>query len=500
MLVATLALAAPAHAAVPRALEQARAAVGDVDALRSFSYKSSGEVFIFNEGPTPGGPPTRAAQFTATVRYRVAGDDVRLDSVRNSQGTPRNVREVIAGGRRGAITGQYANFGPAVADQPMTSDRIAAILREYRLFNPHLLLRAARTAAAGRPVTLGGRPHRVYLLRDAVAPIRLYVDRRTGRLTRLTTREHDYLRRDVAIKITYAGWRSAGRGVLFPRQVTETVDGFVMQRETRTALRANPPLAASTFPVGGAAQPFDRTLAARGAGTSRWLQSFAALGFPKDGSYATITPKELAPGVILLDGVSNYSLVIDRASGVVVLEGSVHDLRAEAVIAFVQRTFPGKPITHIVSHHHHADHNGGMRPYVALGATAVVHEAAGAFFRDVFADRSSRILPDRLDRSSSPASVVTVPAGGQLDLPDATRPITVYPEPTGHAADTAMTYIPDAELLFVNGDSYGPGNPPGAGGRSLEDQIQARGLRVRTIAGAHGRPVTYEEFKAGLGG
>ena len=496
--------AAPAAAGTsPSPLEQAVDAVGGEAALgglRSFSYRSSGEVFVFNEGPAPGSPPGRAAQFTATVRHRIAPTEaVRLDLVRNSRGTPRQVREVV-NGRRGSIDGQYGNFGAPAAGLAMTSDRQAALLREQRLLNPHLLLRAARSARSGGAATLGGRPHRIVTLTDAVAPIRLYIDRRSGRITRLTTTEHDYVRRDVAVKVTYGGWRSAGRGVLFPRTVTMTVDGFTMHRETRTALRANPSLAASVFAVSGTAIPYDRALARRGERTSRWLQSFAHLGFPKDGSYATISAKGVAPGIVLLDGVSNSSLVIVRDSGVVVLEGSVHDLRADAVINYVQKTFPGKPITHIVSHHHHVDHNGGVRQYVGLGARAVVHEAAAGYFRAVFAERNSRILPDRLDTSTAPAQIDVVPANGQLDLPDATRPVTVFPEPTGHATDTAMTYVPDAEVLFVNGDTYSPGGPPGEGGRALEAQIQARGLKVSWITGAHGRTVSYDEFKAALGG
>ena len=57
---------------------------------------------------------------------------------------------------------------------------------------------------------------------------------------------------------------------------------------------------------------------------------------------------------MLLGGSGNQTLVVHRASGVVVLEGALHDFRAEAIIAYVQRAFPGKSITHVVSHHHSA--------------------------------------------------------------------------------------------------------------------------------------------------
>jgi glyoxylase-like metal-dependent hydrolase (beta-lactamase superfamily II) len=493
---AALVPAAPAAAQGRSALDRAVRAVGGEDALqdlRSYSYRASGEVSVFNEGVTPGGPPGRAATFTSTVRQRIAGRDaLRIASRRNSRGTPRPVTEVI-NGSRGSISGQYANFGAPLDDAAMTPDRRAAILREQQLLNPHLLLRAALASPRGVRSARGG----TLVLRNAVAPIRLRLV--GGRISSLSTQEHDYQRRTVDVRVVYRRWRRAGR-LRLPTRVTMTVDGFAMHVERRRALRANPSFGSGTFAVGAQQAPADRSLAARGARTSRWLQSFAALGFPKDGSYATISEKVLAPGVVLLDGVSNYSLIVERSSGIVVLDSSVHDLRAETVIDHVERRFPGKPITHIVSLHHHADHNSGMRPYVARGARAVVHEAAAAHFRRVFADRGSRILPDALDRTDRPAQVDVVPANGRLTLPDATRPINVYAEPTTHAADTVFAHMPDTGVLFVNGDTYSPGSAPGEGGAALNRQIVANGLNVTQIAGAHGRPVTYAEFASQLSG
>jgi glyoxylase-like metal-dependent hydrolase (beta-lactamase superfamily II) len=495
---AALVSAAPAAAQAPTALDRAVDFVGSPDALddlRTFSYRASGEVFVFNEGFTPGARPGRAATFTANVRYRLRGADaVRLDSARNSLGTPRPVTEVV-NGRRGSITGQYANQGAPLDEAPMTPDRQAAILREQRLLNPHILLQAAldnrRLVRSARGRTL--------VLRDSVAPIRLTLSR-AGRLIRLTTQEHDYQRRTVNVRVDYGGWGSAGRGVRMPSIVTLKIDGFTIHRETRTRMRANPSIASSVFATGSQQSPFSPSLASRGAKTSQWLNSFAALGFPKDGPYSTITETVVAPGVILLTGVSNQSLVVERSSGVVVIDSSVHDLRAETVISYIQRKFPGKAITHVVSLHHHADHNSGMRPYVARGARAVVHQSAAGHFQRVFADRNSSILPDALDRVETPAQIDVVPASGNLLLPDATRPIRVYPEPSSHAADTAFAYVAGVGVLMLNGDTCQPGTAaPGC--RVVNDQVRANGLSVSQVATAHApRPVSYAEFQRGLAG
>jgi len=495
---AALVSAAPAAAQSSTALNRAVDFVGGADALeglRAYSYRTSGEVFIFNEGFSPGLAPGRAATVTSTVRYRLRGTDaVRIDSVRNSQGTPRQVKEVV-NGRRGSITGQYTNQGSPLSNAAMTPDRQAAILREQKLLNPHILLQAA--LANRRRVR--SQTARTITLRDAVAPIQLTLSR-AGRLTKLSTLEHDYQRRNVKVTVEYGGWGSAGGGVQMPSIVTLKVDGKVIHRETRTRMRANPSIASSVFATGAQQTPFSASLASRGAKTSQWLQSFAALGFPKDGPYSTIAETVVAPGVILLTGVTNQSLVVERSSGIVVVDSSVHDLRADTVIAYIKGKFPGKPITHVVSLHFHADHNSGMRDYVAQGARAVVHTAVVPHWQRVFADRDSTILPDALDRVETPAQIDAVPRTGNLLLPDATRPIRVYAEPTSHAVDTMFAHIPDVGVLMLNGDTCQPGTAsPGC--RAVNDQVRANGLNVSMVATAHApRPVTYAEFQRGLAG
>jgi glyoxylase-like metal-dependent hydrolase (beta-lactamase superfamily II) len=231
--------------------------------------------------------------------------------------------------------------------------------------------------------------------------------------------------------------------------------------------------------------------------TSEWVMSFVNLGFIKDGGQTAINPTRIAPGVILLGGVSNNSMVVRRASGVVVVEGALHDLRAEAVIRFIHRRFPGARITHVITTHHHSDHSGGMRPYVALGARAVLHRAAAPFFRKVFRERNSTIMPDRLDRTNRPARIVPVPANGSRVLNDADQTIEVLPFPGDHAVDMTVTFVQQAGVLFVS-DVYSPPGPPGDGGAALNDLIVANNLNVDWIAGGHGSVIAYDDFVAQL--
>src|SRR5690349_194192 len=180
-----------------------------ITGLRTFRLQTTGRTFIFDEGLRPDNTLTPASTFTQTLNaeLRRSGDRLRADSVRTSQGAARTVSEVIKG-RLGYITGVDAN-NAAPATTAMTSDRWAAVRREQRLLNPHLLLRdvIAHPSLATRfpSTTIKGRAHRVLVVNDPVAPIRLYVDARTGRIDRLSTEDHQYLRRDVRLIVDFSG-------------------------------------------------------------------------------------------------------------------------------------------------------------------------------------------------------------------------------------------------------------------------------------------------------
>lgn len=502
---------------VPSALRMALDAVGGADGLRglqSFRYSAQTERSILDEGVVPGDGSRPVAEVRSRVRYAMRGTRIRVDAVRTSLGTDRPVREVVAG-RRGYISGVDANFSPAVT-KPMTSDRWAAIRAEQAILNPHVLLSRAlkhpTMASNGGQRRLGGRVYRVLVLEDAVAPIKMFIDVGTGRLARLRTMQHDYLRRDVPIEVRYRRWVSAGDGVMFPRKVSLTSDGFRMIRETRSRLRANPRLGDSVFafPSSVPAAPFDKAEARIGARTSQWLMSFASFGFIKDGGQTAINPIRLtdgtttAAGVTLLGGVANNSLVIQRPTGVVVFEGALHDQRAEAVITFIEDSpdFTG-PITHVVTTHHHADHAGGMRPYVAMGATAVVGQQAVAFFQQVFSERDSTILPDRLDGTTGPATVQGVPVGGLSLTTPAGLPVGVraFPIQTDHSVDMVVPYLVDQGVLFTS-DIYSPPglpNPSDPAAQAIVALVRAQGLTPKWIAGGHGGFISWAAFAAAMG-
>ena len=480
------------------ALERAVAGIGGKEALeglQAFSLESAGERWILHEGFLPRDEARPAGSFTLQLTYDITGDNLRLDYIRNSLGRDREVTEVISD-QLGYISGADANFGPPGV-KPLTSDRWASIRKEQRLLNPHIILRDTLATPGlvsfGNRATLNGTIHSVLVVHDEVFPITLFVNEETNEITKLATRELDHFRRDVPLEALYNNWQQFD-GFSFPMNVEITLDGETIHSEKRIAIEVNPSLDGDLFEFPSEVSPtFDAELADRGRRTSQFIQAFAYLGFIKDGDHGEVNAIEVMPGIFHLLGGPNNSMVVEQENGIVVVEGVLHDQRAEAIISWVQDTFPGKPITHVVSTHHHIDHAGGMRPFVAEGATAIVHEAVEVFFREMFQNTDSIIMPDALDRNPVEATIAVVPADGSFIIADSLRPVGVYPAETPHSADKMIIFVLNEGIVFVS-DIYSPGAPPGPGAEQFNDAVIRHELDVTTIVGGHGSTIAYTEF------
>src|SRR5437016_9920319 len=106
--------------------------------------------------------------------------------------------------------------------------------------------------------------------------------------------------------------------------------------------------------------------------------------------------QKLADGVWLVAGGSHNSLAIDFRDYVAVIEAPLNEERSLAVIGEVTRLIPNKPIKYVVNTHHHFDHSGGLRTYLAQGATIVTHQANREYYENVLFSAAPRTLqPDR---------------------------------------------------------------------------------------------------------
>jgi glyoxylase-like metal-dependent hydrolase (beta-lactamase superfamily II) len=220
---------------------------------------------------------------------------------------------------------------------------------------------------------------------------------------------------------------------------------------------------------------------------------------------ARVEAQKLADGVWLVPG-SHNSLAVEFRDWIAVVEAPLNEERSIAVIEAVQRLVPKKPIRYVVNTHHHFDHSGGLRTYLAQGTTIVTHQANRQFYETVMFYPGSRTLqPDRLSlfypmytTSRRPFRLETVDQ--QYVLSDGVRTMELHPVAgLQHAQGMLVAYLPKEKLL-VSADLY---SPPAAGAaapaasatmRALATNIRRLKLDVAQHVPVHGRVGTHEEL------
>lgn len=216
-----------------------------------------------------------------------------------------------------------------------------------------------------------------------------------------------------------------------------------------------------------------------------------------------VESQKLADGVWFLGGGSHNSMAVEFRDFTAVVEAPLNEERSLAVMAEVYRLIPKKPIRYLVNTHHHFDHSGGLRTYVAEGATIVTHQANREFYEKVLFSASPRTLqPDRLfllnpDVVRDPVFEIV---NQKYVLSDGTRTLDVYAmQGLGHASTMLLAYLPK-ERILVNADLYSP-PAPGAPAptanpnmRTLNQNMQRLRLDVAQHVPIHGRVGTNDEF------
>ncbi|HUA18449.1 MAG TPA: MBL fold metallo-hydrolase [Bryobacteraceae bacterium] len=249
----------------------------------------------------------------------------------------------------------------------------------------------------------------------------------------------------------------------------------------------------------------------------------AAMPVPEAVRQATVAPvhvesQKLADGVWLLGGGTHNSVLVEFKDFVAVVEAPLNEARSLAVIEEVNRLAPDKPIRYVINTHHHFDHAGGLRTYLAQGTTVVTHESNKDYYLAIlFHPGGWTLQPDRLATyypmfmvSRRPAPIETVDAKNtisdgvrNMDIDHLQDVAYALEDPSyrqgNHAADMLMVYLPKEKIL-INADLYSPPAPgrplPAAtpGMRTLYQNMRLEKLDVERHVPIHGRVGTNEEF------
>src|SRR6185295_2307759 len=164
------------------------------------------------------------------------------------------------------------------------------------------------------------------------------------------------------------------------------------------------------------------------------------------------TSEKLGDGVYLILG-GYGALAVDMTDHIVVVEGPQNDQRADAVIAEAKRLIPNKPIRYVVNTHSHFDHAGGLRAFVAEGATVITQEINKPYYQKIWANPHT-LSPDKL--SKNPKKPVFKTVKEKMVLTDGTHTIELHHQ-TGflHHDGMLLVYLPKEKVL-LEADGFNP--------------------------------------------
>src|SRR5262245_45339465 len=237
----------------------------------------------------------------------------------------------------------------------------------------------------------------------------------------------------------------------------------------------------------------------------------AAPAVPEAARSATVPPvrvesQKMGNGLFYVGGGTHASIAVEFRDHITVVEAPLDEARSLAVIREVKRLIPNKPIRYLVSTHHHWDHLGGVRAYVASeNVTIVLQENNHSYYAEVLSVKPWVLKPDRL--SLAPPEEVAEgytfeKVGQKYVLTDGTKVMEIYNvQGLQHAQGMLMAYMPK-ERIVVEADLF---TPPAQGAalppmvapsaRTFYNNVQRLKLDVQTIAPIHGgRTYPWADF------
>lgn len=379
---------------------------------------------------------------------------------------------------------------------PMKESAISAVLKEQLITSPLLLLQTAienpSIAEIQPDETFQGSLHHVIALtpKENMPSIKVYLDNSTSLPAKVETIEDDPVQGDVIIEVFFDDWRQVEGGVMYPFLVTHEMHDEVIE-ERRGFVDLNVDLPSNTFAVPAITQTSRDDLKAdssRGWLASQWYLRMHAFGIPHYDTSNAVNFTQLSPRVYHVTGSTHHSLVIETDNYIMVVETPLYEERSQSVIDEITKRWPDKPIKYVVATHGHDDHIGGLRAYVAKGATVVTSEAGRPGVEHIL--NSFHTLRPDLFQKNPPKQVTIeeVSSHKKMSIVDGNRSIDVYPVNNTHSNDMLAVFLPSERILLAC-DLYSPGSTPEQFrnySKQLLEFITDNKIDVETIAGTHG--------------
>lgn len=316
------------------------------------------------------------------------------------------------------------------------------------------------------------RPHEVidYVTNDG-ARLAIYIDQETGLLSKFETLITDRFAGESVLETRFTGQKKVGNYIVPARRVN-VLNGEVTNDFGFADVAFNSELRPETFKV---------------------PEGMRAVTFP------TPTPVTKHAEKIYTTSAGGYNvLFVDFNDHVFVMEAPGNDRVSLQAIEQIKKTIPGKPIKYVAVTHHHDDHAGGIRTYMAEGATLIITPGEQEFFKKVSNVRFTA-EPDSLTRTPREPKFEPIQNGKRV-LTDGTTTVEIYDIGTGpHAEGMLVAYFPDQKLIYQGDLLNRPpnGDYPIANDTSVHflNWIDSKKLAIEVTIPVHGTPTTIAEFR-----
>jgi glyoxylase-like metal-dependent hydrolase (beta-lactamase superfamily II) len=402
---------------------------------------------------------------------------------------------------------RYPTYGAVVDDKgavtPMSSIRLAANLREGARASAKLLLAALespQSISAIEDQKLGNQTLPAALYTQGANKYIIIFDRTSKLPAAVRIREEDNIWGDSNYDMVLSDWKTVN-GVKIAFDRSYKLNDMEVQRLAFKEITANTEIAPATFAIPDAVKA-----AAKPAATSnvpyQWVVRRLFLGrftdsdkiyFGDNGSFKLV---ELSPNVQMVQGGGANNLIVNMKDGLAVVDAPTDEGQSRFVIDAAKAKYPGKPIKYLVLTHHHMDHTGGMRAFVAEGATIIVPAQDKAYFEQV-AKAPHTLEPDAQQKAMKPATVQGV--ADTSSLKDDNGDINLYNIPNPHVDGFLLVHLPKDNVLWVT-DLVSPRGPIGRnpGTVAVGDALRKHNITGALIAGGHGVTVKQAEIVPAL--
>ena len=208
-----------------------------------------------------------------------------------------------------------------------------------------------------------------------------------------------------------------------------------------------------------------------------------------------------AENIYTVNAAGYNVLVVGFKDHVFVMEAPNGDATSRQAIAEIKKLFPDKPIRYLAVTHHHDDHAGGFRTYVAEGVRVIGLPGEKTFFEKVMKS-SFTIDRDALALKPQPLKWESL-EGRKRVLTDGTTTVELIDiGPSPHAEEMLVAYLPNEKLVFQGDLLNRPANNDPA---TINDTtvhfsnwLDTSKLNVDRIIGVHGPASTREELRKGV--